>query len=209
MGAYVDLYQFPSSAGQFASGGRDILIEANPRPSGTLDALVRYQSSLSSGPAAIPGEFTGDMNSDQRIRCQIGYRLSRIWTLRTRAEWVRNGWRLSGEAERGGMVYEDFAAQLSASWSAEMRMAVFHTSSWDARVPVLEHDLDGVFSLPSYWGTGARWYMLLHYDMTASIQLSVKYADLRRDDVKYIGSGPDQISTNHLGTVGAQIDAAF
>ena len=67
-------------------------------------------------------------------------------------------------------------------------------------------DLEGVLALPLVYGAGIRWYALLRYSPFRTVELSVKYSSLIRDDVRTLGSGPDQLPTNRDDRFGIQLD---
>jgi hypothetical protein len=49
----------------------------------------------------------------------------------------------------------------------------------------------------------------VEYQVNENIRLSAKYSDMLRDDVKHMGSGVDELPTNHDDRVSVQADIDF
>jgi hypothetical protein len=85
----------------------------------------------------------------------------------------------------------------------------FQTKSYDSRIYQFENDVLGVFSTSALYGRGIRWYVLVNYKIFDFLNLSLKYAELYRDDVKKLGSGYDEIPTNLSNSLTFQLDIKF
>ncbi len=210
LSSYYDQFTFPeaTSVSRFATKGNDLLAELQASPFKKLTATVRYQRKQTEE----PGDATSinvDVQRIQRIRLQIDYRFSNDLQLRGRAERVFLNWRRSLQSEQGLMIYQDVSSQSSKRLWWSVRVMFFQTDSYSTRIYAYERDLDGVLTLPALYGTGIRWYGLLRYTLSDKIELSAKYSDIIRDDVKHIGSGLDELPTNHDNRVGVQVDVRF
>ena len=104
------------------------------------------------------------------------------------------------------MFYQDVNLRSSEKLWLDFRIIFFQTDSYDSRLYEYENDLRGVLSLPALYGRGVRWYALVRYELADRLELSAKYSDLIRDDVKRIGTGLDELPTNHDNRIGVQID---
>jgi hypothetical protein len=92
---------------------------------------------------------------------------------------------------------------------ADLRLAIFATDSYATRITEYERDLNGVASIPSLYGSGVRWYLLLRSKPLAGIELNLKYADLIRDDAGSIGNGLEALTTDHDNRLSAGLEMSF
>jgi hypothetical protein len=197
LSAYYDL---------FAPGGRDVLAEWQFSPGRSVDALVLYRDHAVTEPAHETGDQAlngpDDVMSTAHIRCQVGFRLSRAWTFRVRAERATLAWRFSARREAGFAFSQEFEARPSAKWRGDVRVTMFGTGSFATRIALPVRDLPGVFSLPSMEGTGASWYVLVACAPWPSLLFSVRFSDGRYD-------GTGEARATQAATFGAQIEAGF
>ncbi len=82
----------------------------------------------------------------------------------------------------------------------------FDTDSFDSRLYAYENDVRGVFANQAAFGRGTRWFLLVLFNISEALQISAKYAETYRDDVKTIGSGADQIPGNTKSRLNVQLD---
>ena len=87
-----------------------------------------------------------------------------------------------------------------------MRVVYFKTDSYESGIAEYENDMPGVLSLPVLYGTGIRWYCVITYQLAGLLNLSAKYSDMIRDDVRRVGTGLDELPTNHDNRIGVQMD---
>ena len=205
---YYDQFNFPekTSISRFSTHGNDFLSEIRISLPKTCTVTFRYQRRISDGSNEMS---PADVQRLQRTRLEVEYEVSRAVRLRTRAERVSLDWKASSQAEQGMMLYQDIGVHPGTALWWNIRLTFFTTDSYATRVYAYERDLDGVLSLPALYGSGIRWYGLVRYSLSDKIDLSVKYSDLIRDDVKHLGSGLDELPSNHDDRVGVQLDARF
>ena len=150
-----------------------------------------------------------DTQHRQQVRLNIDYKFSKEVRLRGRIEKVFLNTEASGKHEEGSMFYQDVQFRSSDRWWWDMRIAFFHTDFYDTRIYEYERDLEGVLALPALYGNGVRWYLVAQYQIMNEVRLSVKYSDIIRDDVRHIGTGLDELPTNHDNKIGVQMDFRF
>jgi hypothetical protein len=88
----------------------------------------------------------------------------------------------------------------------DARLAFFDTDSYDSRVYEFESEVRGTVSNPALYGRGRRWYVVVRYSLLGGLDISAKYSQTYRDDLKVIGSGLDQIDGNVDSRLTAQVD---
>ena len=214
--SYVDQYRFPrpTSSVVFPSNGNDFLFHTEWNIIPKTEFQVRYQRKISEEKTSARNEYgfsnaVHDNVSAQHVRLHLEYRLNSSVNIRSRIEHVDVHWNRSGKKEKGLAVYQDMKIKQTEKLWWNTRVTFFQTDSYDSRMYEYENDLEGVSSLPGLYGRGVRWYILLHYKFAESFELSAKYADLIRDDVKHLGSGLDELPVNHDNRFSFQIDLSL
>ncbi|MDJ1480489.1 helix-hairpin-helix domain-containing protein [Cytophagaceae bacterium YF14B1] len=93
----------------------------------------------------------------------------------------------------GYAIMEDLTLKLRR-WQASTRFALFDTDDYDNRQYAFEKDVLNSFSVPMYYLRGARYYLLLNYDVTprCSVWFRVARTSLVNQDT--MGSGLDRIN---------------
>ncbi len=196
--SYFDVFRFPEAtfSSLFPSHGNDFMMNVESRFVNKLLATLRYSRKRI--------EEDGAIRTKQSIRVNGDYKLSRNVKLRGRVEFVdvdKNNLK-----EKGLLAYGDVGVNATRNLSFNFRLVFFKTDSFDAGVAEYENDLPGVLSVPILYGEGVRWYMFVKYEVINALQLTMKYSDIIREDVKRIGSGLDELPSNHDNRIGLQID---
>ena len=210
--AYDDLFSFPKSASKlFGSTGNDFLIQTEFLPVRKFGISIRYQRKAAeerediTTPAGLTGSIT-DQKFTQLLRFNIEYQLSANAHLRGRIDETFLNYASSSAQERGMLEYQDIGVHCAPPLWMNFRLIYFSTDSYYSRVYELERDLPGVSSMPALYGEGVKWYVLLKYSFHTTFDLNVKYSELLRDDVKYIGTGQDELPSNRDPRIGVQVD---
>lgn len=73
-----------------------------------------------------------------------------------------------------------------------LRLALFHTESYDSRIYAYEHDLRYAASSPALYGKGMRFYILISKSF-GRFTAEIKYAHTLMDGVQSIGSGDNTV----------------
>ncbi|MBI4810679.1 MAG: hypothetical protein HY800_04420 [Ignavibacteriales bacterium] len=209
--SYCDLFSFPQSNNQlFPSNGNDILAQIKLKPINKIDIVCRYHKKSTTQSYIIYDEFgftrrVEGMKSKQNYRMNIDYRISSQVIVRGRYEMTFLK-REYGENEKGSITYQDLVYSPIKQLWLNLRIAFFKTDSYDSGIYEYERDLEGVLSQPILYGRGVRWYLIVKYELLEGCELSAKYSDHIRDDVKRIGTGLDQLLTNHDDRISFQMD---
>jgi len=106
-----------------------------------------------------------DQLTKHGVRFHADYQVSKNVKLRGRVEVVDLMTKYTERRERGFLVYQDVRLQQSERWLLNFRIVLFHTDSYDAGVAEYESDLPGVLSVPILYGKGAKWYLLVKYNV--------------------------------------------
>ncbi|MDI6766645.1 MAG: hypothetical protein QME52_07470 [Bacteroidota bacterium] len=212
---YSDVFYFPQPQNRlFPSHGKDIFTQMELKPNPRLNILARYRNKISNEPQSQFNDFgfRSSVNGTERkqtIRLNVDYLITRGVKIRGRIDKLYLNEDVSKKREEGIVVFQDLSFNPNNVVSSNLRVAYFHSDSYQSGIYEYERDLDGVFTLPVLYGKGIRWYLLLKYKPFDALTISAKYSDHIRDDIKKIGSGLDQLPTNQDNRIGVQLDIRF
>lgn len=214
--SYFDQFQcpFPKATLLYPSAGNDFLVQCAFSPFRRFHVEVRYSRKAGESAQVIPDGEGRSTRADDRtlktaIRVNGDYRFSPDVNFRARVEDVDFETQLSGRRETGMMMYQDVALHCFQGLMADLRIVWFGTDSYDAGIGEYETDLPGQLSVPVLYGHGVRWYLVAGYSLSEECAVSLKYSNVIREDVRNIGSGLDELPTDHDNRIGFQMDVRF
>ena len=151
------------------------------------------------------------LDTRDRLQFRLHYeqRLEGAWTLRSRLQygWLRFA---DGTPERGYLLYQDLIFRpRQRAFSANARLALFDTESFDLRFYTYENDVLYAFSIPAYFGQGTRTYLNVRYRVNRSLTLEGRLAQTRYSDRSEISSGLQRIDGNRQRDVRLQLRYRF
>jgi hypothetical protein len=211
--AYVDFYSFPWLRYRVdaPSTGGDYLVQLTYKPNKVLEIYTRFRSESKSInvnpnnltlPPVIP-------QPKQSWRTHFSYKISSSVTIKNRIETI---WfdKKGGNAEKGFLLYADVAFKpLLKPFSASIRLQYFETDGYNSRLYAYENDVLYSFSIPVFYDKGYRYYLNANYDLTKKLTLWLKAAQTLYPDKTLIGSGLDEIKSNHKTEVKLQATYNF
>ena len=134
--------------------------------------------------------------------------LNKVLTLRTRSEWsvIKS---YSG-VDNGNMIYQDIIYKpMMKKYSFSFRYVLFSTDSYDSRIYAYENDVLYSYSIPAYYNTAYRYYILIRYKFNKTFDLWVRYSMTSYSDIDTIGSGNEKINGHNKSDVKVQIRLKF
>jgi hypothetical protein len=211
--AYVDFYKFPwlKFGVNAPSTGSDYFIQLTYRPNRQLEIYSRYKreskgNNLSSVdfvlyPVLYPPR--------QNWRTQFTYKISQVFTIRSRAEMVWFSKRGPAPSQ-GFLVYADILYKpMMKPFSANIRLQYFQTDDYNSRLYAYENDVLYSFSIPVFYDKGYRYYLNVNYDLTRKLSAWARIAQTINPDKDFIGSGLDEIKGSHKTEVKLQLMYKF
>lgn len=213
---YYDQFQFlyPLTYDRTLTGGKEILFAYESPMISKTKYILRYKNEFKEKNSYSIDQYNRtkkvtDTRQQQNVRLEIQKFFGRNNRTAFRVEYVNVFYKLNAKTEDGLLAFGDLSIELLRNLKMKSRIAYFQTDSYDSRVYQLESDVIGVFSSTALYGRGWRWYALLTYRVFNFIDLSLKYAELYRDDVKKLGSGYDEIPTNLSKALTFQLEMKF
>lgn len=210
---YADLFQKPWLAYQVdaPSIGTDFLAQLNYRPNKIFSMYIRWRDKSKQQNSTLNDEpLDYVVNTEQQnFRFHLEYKATPSFTFRSRAEWVFFKAEKVAPAH-GFLVYQDvifkemhFPLQLTG------RFCLFDGDTYDARLYTYESDVLYVYSVPSFYNRGIRWYLMARYSVTRGVDLWVRFAQTYYSNINTIGSGLDEINGNTKSELKAELRLRF
>ncbi|TDS16008.1 helix-hairpin-helix domain-containing protein [Sphingobacterium paludis] len=192
--SYVDIFRFPWLRYRVdaPSAGFDIFSQFTYSwyKKGNIALRYRYRVKQENSPDPRPERLLADIWRHQ-VRLNFQYKLSRHWEIRSRCETV--SFQKEYRFDRGTLFFQDvFWTPQKLPFHLNMRMAMFHTDSYDARLYAFENDVLYASSFPLYNGKGWRSYANLRYRMTKQVDFWARYSVSSYRNVETVGSGLDR-----------------
>ncbi|MEJ5305612.1 MAG: helix-hairpin-helix domain-containing protein [Ignavibacteria bacterium] len=215
---YFDQFKFlyPLTYDKTLSAGKEYLLSYESTLISKTKYILRYKNEIKEINSSSKDEFgrtkkISNTRQQQNLRLEIQkfFGSGNFNRVAFRIEYVNVYYKSIFNSEDGLLAFGDLNLRLLQNLKLQWRVTYFQTKSYDSRVYQFENDVQGVFSSTALYGRGIRWYALLNYKLFQLMNLSIKYAELYRDDVKKLGSGNDQIPTNLSKSLTFQIDLKF
>ncbi len=97
----------------------------------------------------------------------------------------------------GYMLYQDILYKpINSKYNITLRYMLFSTQDYNTRVYTYENDVPYAFSIPSFFGSGQRWYLMFRYDINKSLSLWIRIARTIYFNKETIGTGNERINGN-------------
>ncbi len=133
------------------------------------------------------------VKSNWRVNSEII--ISPTLTLRNRIEYThRKDLTVQGN---GYLMYQDLLLDLpKQQLSISARYAIFQTSTYEDRLYAYEQDVLYSYSIPAYFYTGQRFYVMLQKKINRNITAWLRYSNWIYLNQNTLGSGNDEILGN-------------
>ncbi len=211
--AYLDQFKFPWLRYQTdaSSSGYDWLLQTTWTPNKKVQIYLRarYQNKPRNGPNSGEG-VDGLVDFVQRNhRFNASYKVSETITLRTRIERV--GVQRGNEpVEHGFLMYQDLAYRpMRSPLEFTGRLASFSSDGYNARVYAYENDVIGLFTIPSYYGRGLRYYAMVRWTPVRRVDVWLRYGAWIYNDQDRVGSGLDEAPGNRKSDLKFEVRLRF
>lgn len=194
--AYYDLFQYTHFKWltDDLSEGREIFVQVNFKISRNASTYIRFRNKITERDTyddvtGIDGQVKLNKTN---IRLHYDQRINDQLTLKYRIDWVRF---LADEDKSNGiLLFQDIVYSFKkAPLKLYSRIAVFDAESYEARLYAYESDLLYVFSIPSYYNSGIRTYLMAKYEIGSKIDIWARWGLWQYNNVSSISSGLEEI----------------
>lgn len=213
---YGDFFHFaqPRYRVDLASSGYELMGQLNFRAGKIFKASLRFktkQNKQNEG-SGLPVNPLADV-SKELTRLQGDWKLNKRFSLQSRIEFIRYKKGLPGthyQPEDGFLFYQDLDYRpLSSRISANMRLAFFHTDSYNSRSYAYEDDVLYGSGSGLYSGKGFRSFFNLSFRVNSRLRIWGRYAIFYYPGEEKTGSGLDEISGNVKSDFKLQLRCQF
>jgi Helix-hairpin-helix motif len=206
--AYADFYKFPWLKYRVNApvNGSDYLVQLTYKPNKIFEVYTRFKSeskSINYNPKDVTLSPVLPQPK-QDWRTQFSYKINPDFTFRSRVEAI--WYDKKGQAnETGFLLYADVLYKpIMKPLSASVRLQYFETDGYNSRLYAFENDVLYSFSIPVFYDKGYRYYLNVNYDINKKITVWARIAQYMYPNKSIIGSGLDEIQSNHRTEVKLQ-----
>ena len=209
LSGYVDYYRFPwlRFRSDFPSFGKDYLLQLNFTPSRRATMYLKYRHKLKQENLNDPYDYLAETNNilQDNLRFNLSWSLSHTIILKNRVEYVWYRDPAEGQPDNGYLIYQDVLWRPSKlPVSLTFRYALFSSHSWNSRIYAYENDVLYAFSVPAYYGSGQRIYLIAKITSGRNLSFWLRLSQSTWYDRNTISSGADEIAGNHKTEVKVQ-----
>ena len=195
--AYSDGVQYPWLRYQVTgpSSFSDNLIQFNYKPDKKHELYARMRIRRTSIDRSVLNriDFPVDKLS-QQIRLNFIFSPTESLKLHSRLELVKTN-EEGLPTETGYLVFQDVIwKKMNVPFSITIRYALFQSDTWNARLYAYENDVLYSYSIPAYYGKGARIYGIFKFDVRRNIDVWFRIAQWTYTDRDFISSGNSMIT---------------
>jgi hypothetical protein len=204
---YVDLFQFPwlRFRGYAPSNGSEWLVRFTYRASKSLSAFIQMREESKIRNSSMETVTYQTQNAVKRNWwLNVDYKTG-ILSFKTRIQYSID--RLTA-ATSGFALIQDASLDIN-KFSLSTRYALFDTDDFENRQYVNERDVWLAYSLPAYFGTGVRSYVVVQYQFSKHFTLSGRWARTTYLNEEFTGSGGEQIDGNRKTDIKFQARIRF
>ena len=194
--AYSDGVQYPWLRYQVTapSSFSDNLFQLNYKPDKKHEfyARLRVRRTVIDHSVLNRIDFPVDKLSKQ-LRLNFIFSPLESLKLHSRLEWIKTN-EEGLPNEFGYLVFQDLTwKKIGVPFSVTFRYALFQTDTWNARLYAYENDVLYSYSIPAYYGKGARVYGIFKFDLKRNVDLWFRIAQWTYTDRNQISSGDSAI----------------
>lgn len=205
--SYVDYFSFPwiKYGVSSPSKGVEYLIQLNYSPLKNVNMYFRVKLDNKQENFRSDYDFTSQLESAEKksFRFNISYSVFDFLLFKNRIETVI--YSKNEDSEKGYLFYQDVLYRPeNFPLSLSFRYALFSTDGWDSRIYAYENDVLYAFSVPAYYEKGQRIYLMFKIDALKNLDLWLRISRTIFRDKTSIGSGADEINSNHKTEVKIQ-----
>lgn len=205
--AYTDFFRFPFLKYRVSSptNGIEYLTQVTYVPAKKTELYLRYRSESKPLNEARTGSVIQfpSAGTRQNLRLHSTTTLSPVVSLKCRTEvlWMQQ----NEKVETGFLVFAETTVAPSVRWRGSVRLQYFETDGYDSRLYAFESDVLYSFSIPAFFDKGFRTYLNVEYKPAKRWNFWLRFARTIYPEKAKIGSGLDEIFTNHHSEIKLQL----
>lgn len=209
--AYADLFEFTWLRYRVSapSSGTELSATANYSPSKTLALQLGLSQNNRPFDVTLDNLSQLEQTTRTRAKIQLTFAPAEAVTAKTRLEATRFE-RETAPTENGVVILQDITwHNPSNRFSVSGRVAFYRTDGWNSRVYAYENDVLYSFTVPAYYLSGSRYYLLTSYSLTSACKVWIKWSNTLFFGKNEVGSGLSAINGNSKSDIKVQLLLRF
>lgn len=208
---FYDYFRFPWLKYQVnaPSDGHDIFLHSLWKPSKKLNTyLLFHEKHKQRNAPESDANVIPVVNSVRRtIMFNLEYEIPLKYAIRTRVQY--GDLRYEGGSKSAGFTVVQDVTRHFPKFEISARIAFFKTDNYDSRQYVYEKDMLYAFTIPAYYDTGTRHYLILKYNLSKKMKVWVRWSQTRYSNLEKISSGLSEIQGDTRSEVKMQMMYQF
>jgi hypothetical protein len=193
---YMDIFRFPwlRFRSYEPTNGSEWLTRLTYQPSRTVSMFVQAREEQKARNISNdPTLYRVATGRKRNLWINFNYQITARLQMKTRAQF--SDYCINNKTTKGMALIHDISYSFRR-FQITGRYALFDTDDFDNRQYVYEQDVWLAYSLPSYYGTGIRNFILLEYNVNKKLTLWLRYARTRYTTGDTISTQEDEIKGN-------------
>ncbi len=191
---YFDFFNFPWLKYQVdaPSQGKDFMISGTYLVNQNLNFRFQYRNKtkeMNYKDEELP-YVRIERKTTERLLLDMDYAINANFSMKTRIQ----GSHVDFSSKMGtGFILAQDIIYTQQKYSLSTRFAIFDTDNYDNRQFIYERDLLYVYSIPSFYNQGVRYYIVGRYNLSKNVSFWIKFAQTKYYGTETIGSGLERI----------------
>ncbi len=207
---YFDYFIFPwlKYRVDAPSAGWDYMASMQYEPNSSTVLRLQYRQKSKSVNYNIDNEplpLIKDKKTS-RLRFELNYHIDSHFSIRSHVQ--SNKVNYVGDAQNGFLIAQEVSYNYR-KFTLSGRFSIFDADAYDSRLYIYERDLLYLYSVPSFYNKGVRYYILGRWEIDKKMTIWLKYSKTIYHNVDIIGTGLDEIQGNKKTNVGLQMRIKF
>ncbi|MCK5469893.1 MAG: helix-hairpin-helix domain-containing protein, partial [Cyclobacteriaceae bacterium] len=187
---YFDFFNFPWLKYQVdaPSQGKDFMISGTYLVNQNLNFRFQYRNKtkeMNYKDEELP-YVRIERKTTERLLLDMDYAINANFSMKTRIQ----GSHVDFNSKTGtGFILAQDIIYTQQKYSLSTRFAIFDTDNYDNRQFIYERDLLYVYSIPSFYNQGVRYYIVGRYNLSKNVSFWIKFAQTKYYGTETIGSG--------------------
>ena len=210
LSAYYDFFRFPwlKYRVDAPSRGNDLMLALSCIRYNKFDLRAQFRSKTKEYNYYEEGQNYPHIEPmrTKRLWADFRYHFNKNLNTKTRLQFtsVQFGEKLS----RGFLLAQDVNYS-KAKYSLSARVSYFDSDDYNSRQFIYERDLLYVYSIPSFYNQGVRYYLVFKYEVLRNISCWIKFGQTHFFNINKIGSGLETIDGATRTDLSAQLRIRF
>ncbi|MCK5702552.1 MAG: helix-hairpin-helix domain-containing protein, partial [Cyclobacteriaceae bacterium] len=191
---YFDFFNFPWLKYQVdaPSQGKDFMISGTYLVNQNLNFRFQYRNKtkeMNYKDEELPYVLI-EPKTTERLLLDMDFAINANFSMKTRIQ----GSHVDFNSKTGtGFILAQDIIYTQQKYSLSTRFAIFDTDNYDNRQFIYERDLLYVYSIPSFYNQGVRYYIVGRYNLSKNVSFWIKFAQTKYYGTEIIGSGLERI----------------